>query len=263
MDTWARVPAASPALPAPPPAQTLPTAIWCPPLASRAWLTCPRGTACQPGPRAQPSAQGCVLPTEAAPAPGTQSSRTAPRLPAPPRPPSPPPSPSFLGSLNSLYFFKHPLCVQPTSGAPAWAEAGPRAGPGRGGPGLCPVLAPTPLGHLCGQADLGRGSPLPARAGQRRGRASQVPGPPWLCPGESRRGGKTSQADLRVRDTRTAAHTKGTQADTQADTHRDVETLKEAEQPCWARPGLEGERGQTGRGPLLCSARRGSREGRG
>lgn len=87
------------------------------PSASRAWLECPLGTAGW----ADGHSLGrlCVLPAETVPPPGTQGSWTATHLPAPPWPPLPPLSPSFLGSLNSLYFFKHSLCVQPTSMAQA------------------------------------------------------------------------------------------------------------------------------------------------
>lgn len=89
----------------------LPSANW-------AWLKCPLGTARQAD--GHSLGRGCVLPTEtvtprdpelsdshSSPSP-TSASITSFPLPI-----------SFMGSLNSLYFFKCPLSVQATS--MAWA----------------------------------------------------------------------------------------------------------------------------------------------
>lgn len=110
--------AASPP-PAPPPAQTLQTAIRCPPLGQPGLANVPTGRS-QTGRWAQPGQGLCPAPRD----------RVTPRDPELSDSHSPPsrtlasiaslPLPiSFMGSLNSLYFFKCSLCVQATSMAQA------------------------------------------------------------------------------------------------------------------------------------------------
>lgn len=167
MDAWARVVGWACSRRGQPPARTDSTHSHTVPFpwASRA------GRWAQPG-------QGRVLPTETV-------SPQGPRVSESHSPPSPTSASiasfslpiSFLGSLNSLYFFKRPLCVQPTS------RGGPR--PGQGPPAcpnammscavpvtcegvsLCPGLVPSSPTSEGWPASLG--SPIPVRTWNRSG----------------------------------------------------------------------------------------------